>query len=122
MNSAPVRWQGHAGEDRTNLHCAQLQASEAANPRSQSAVAAFAANRLCLGTPRSDAYRAGYCAQLLWFANGSPKGVGAGHPPYAIGTSDADAWMAGSDAAASPLSRVDWATSLKVQPNVSETL
>lgn len=62
----------------------------------------FAHRRLLTGTKRSVEFGNGFAAQLSWWAKGAQKGIGAGVPPYPIGTASADAWWAGWDAGSNP--------------------
>lgn len=87
------------------MPCAAQQPSATDESFAQ-AIAAVYAHRLLLGGERrSHEFRAGFEAQLAWWAKGSPKNACAGVPPYRIGTASADAWWAGWDAATNPLVR-----------------
>lgn len=60
------------------------------------AAAAYAQARFSTGTQRSEPYKQGFVARLIWVGSGKVRGWAALNP-FPIPSSDADAWWAGWD-------------------------
>ncbi|SFI20535.1 hypothetical protein [Modicisalibacter xianhensis] len=58
-----------------------------------------AAAVLSVGDTRSKEYHEGLENRLDWHLHGKPKDAGFCRCPYAMGTAQADAWLAGQDRA-----------------------